>query len=90
MRKLLPSCHLVKLRYYFDDYGCLRCGKPHALYGGNGFCKPCAVIVRHRVILALKRRFRKLGFQINRQPIDRYLAVLEVANAIRLQDTPAE
>ena len=25
MRKILPSIHLAKMRYYFDDHGCLRC-----------------------------------------------------------------
>ena len=25
MRKFLPSIRLAKMRYYFDDHGCLRC-----------------------------------------------------------------
>jgi len=27
IRQLLPSAQLLKMRYYFDDYGCLKCGK---------------------------------------------------------------
>jgi hypothetical protein len=77
MRKMLPSCHLLKLRYYFEDYGCLRCGKSQVLYGANGFCKQCSIVVRYRILLALKRRFRKLGTRVEHQPIEGYLAALE-------------
>jgi hypothetical protein len=61
IRKILPSVHLAKMRYYFEDHGCLRCEKRAVLYGSNGLCENCAVIVRGRIVNCLKRRLRKVG-----------------------------
>jgi hypothetical protein len=61
IRKVLPSIHLAKMRYYFDDYGCLRCQKRNTLYGSNGFCESCCKIVRDRVTRSLKRRLQNVG-----------------------------
>jgi hypothetical protein len=33
IKRLIPPVHLSKMRYYFEDYGCLRCGsktRPYA------------------------------------------------------------
>jgi hypothetical protein len=59
IRRLLPNIHLMKMRHYFDDYGCLRCGKTDALYGASGLCHSCNVIVRSRIMASLKKRLRK-------------------------------
>jgi hypothetical protein len=61
IRRVLPSAHLSKMRYYFEDYGCLRCGVRDSLYGSNGFCEKCSVLIRGRVTRALKRRLRNVG-----------------------------
>ena len=61
IRRILPSAHLSKMRYYFEDYGCLKCGVRDSLYGSNGFCERCNVMIRGRVTLAIKRRLRKIG-----------------------------
>jgi hypothetical protein len=73
LRSLLPSSQLLKMRYYFDDYGCLRCGAREKLYGSNGMCKQCSVIVRTRIVTSLRKRFRKTGAKVDRGPITRYL-----------------
>jgi hypothetical protein len=39
-------------------------------------CKRCNIIVRSRIILSLKKRFRHLGIISSREPIRRYLARL--------------
>jgi hypothetical protein len=31
IRSMLPNEYRRKMRYYFDDYGCLRCGRKTAL-----------------------------------------------------------
>ena len=62
IRRLLPSSQLAKMHYYFDDYGCLKCGRTDALYGSNGLCERCSVLVRHRVVISLKRRFKLFGW----------------------------
>jgi hypothetical protein len=59
IRRLLPNIHLMKLRHYFDDYGCIRCGKTDAIYGASGFCYACNVIVRSRILIGLKKRLKK-------------------------------
>jgi hypothetical protein len=76
VRRLLPSSQLAKMRYYFEDYGCLKCGHRHALYASNGLCRRCSIIVRSRIVLCLKRRFRKVGAKVGRGPIKRYLTRL--------------
>ncbi len=73
VRRLLPPSQMLKMRYYFEDYGCLKCGDLKALYGSNGLCRRCSIMVRARVVLALKRRFRKLGVKIQKDPFERYL-----------------
>ena len=89
-RTMLPSCHLLKLRYYFDDYGCIRCGKIQARYGHNGFCRTCARIVSSRMIYALKRRFRRLGIPIPTKPIEKLLAALDSATSMRPEEIARE
>jgi hypothetical protein len=61
VRKILPSVHLAKMRYYFDDHGCLRCAKKNVLYGSNGLCENCNIIIRSRLKNCLKRRLRAVG-----------------------------
>ena len=61
MRKILPSVHLAKMRYYFDDHGCLRCERRDILYGSNGMCENCSVIVRGRLANCLKKRLKHVG-----------------------------
>jgi hypothetical protein len=61
IRRLLPNIHLSKMRYYFEDYGCLRCGTHGILYGSNGLCERCSVVIRGRLARCLKRRLRKVG-----------------------------
>jgi hypothetical protein len=61
MRKILPSIHLAKMRYYFDDHGCLRCERRNILYGSNGMCENCSVIVRGRLANCLEKRLKHVG-----------------------------
>jgi hypothetical protein len=61
MRKILPSIHLAKMRYYFDDHGCLRCERRDTLYGSNGMRENCSVIVRSRLANCLNKRLKKVG-----------------------------
>src|SRR5262249_47354378 len=76
LRRLLPPSQMLKMRYYFEDYGCLRCGSLKAIYCSNGLCRKCSVVVRARVVLALRRRFRKLGVRVAKQPLEMYLAAI--------------
>ena len=73
VRRVLPPSQMLKMRYYFEDYGCLKCTRLDALYCSNGLCRGCSVMVRARVALALKRRFKKLGVKVPKEPLERYL-----------------
>jgi hypothetical protein len=73
VRRILPPSQMLKMRYYFDDYGCLKCEKLSSMYGSNGLCRNCSIIIRARVVLALKRRFKKLGAKVPKEPFERYL-----------------
>lgn len=73
MRKLLPNCQLMKFKYYFADYGCLKCEKKNQLYSSNGLCYRCNLIVRRRLVGALARRLRRLGNNVPDKPIRSYL-----------------
>jgi hypothetical protein len=61
IRKILPSVHLAKMRYYFDDHGCLRCERRDVMYQRNGLCENCGNTIRLRVTASLKRRLLAVG-----------------------------
>jgi hypothetical protein len=75
IRRLLPSAQLLRMEYYFEDYGCLRCGRSNVLYRANGFCTACSIVVRCRLVLALRRRFKKLGIPISDDPMPSFAEV---------------
>lgn len=51
----IPPDYRNKMRAYFDDYGCMVCGK-HELYDANGMCIPCHHLIRRRLKTSVKRR----------------------------------
>jgi hypothetical protein len=73
LRRLLPPSQMLKMRYYFDDFGCLRCQSQTAMYRSNGMCTSCFVLVHSRVIGCLRKRFQKIGIESGRAPVKRYL-----------------
>ena len=69
LKKLLPSSQLAKMRYYFQDYGCLKCCRRTALYGSNGMCSECSIVIRGRIAICLKKRSQRLE---SKSPSRRY------------------
>jgi hypothetical protein len=57
IRDLMPPDHRHKMRAYFDDYGCLKCGKARVRYGSNAMCKVCVQQVKLKMLFAMKRRY---------------------------------
>jgi hypothetical protein len=57
VKRIVPPEHRHKMRFYFDDYGCLKCGKGNITYGSNGLCKGCMQQVKLRLFFAIKRRW---------------------------------
>jgi hypothetical protein len=61
IRRLLPPEHHHKMRFYFEDYGCMRCGKKGVRYGSNGMCKICVQQVKLKLLFAIRRRWTAKG-----------------------------
>jgi hypothetical protein len=57
INSLIPAGYRNKMRAYFDDYGCMICGK-HELYDANGMCLACHHLIRRRLKTCVKRRTR--------------------------------
>lgn len=57
IRRILPPEYRHRMRFYFDDYGCLKCGRKDVTYGSNALCKPCMQKVKLRLFFAVKRRW---------------------------------
>lgn len=52
---LIPPGYRNKMRAYFDDYGCMVCGK-HEMYDANGMCLRCHHLIRRRLKTCVRRR----------------------------------
>lgn len=61
IRRILPNIHFTKMRFYFEDFGCLKCGTRDSFYGSNGLCEKCSVLIRGRIVRALKGRLKNVG-----------------------------
>jgi hypothetical protein len=57
IKRMLPPEHRHRLRFFFDDYGCMRCGTKDAPYGSNALCKVCAQQIKLKLFFAIKRRW---------------------------------
>jgi len=56
IRRLIPQLTFRKLRYYFDDWGCISCHKKGLAYGTNGMCPKCIDRIQARLFWALQKR----------------------------------
>jgi hypothetical protein len=55
IRALLPPEHRLKLRDYFAEWGCMRCGDRER-YWSSGFCERCYNVIHQRIGVCLRRR----------------------------------
>lgn len=56
IRRIVPDRFVRKMRFYFEDWGCVICGSKRRRYGSNGMCYICIGRVRKRLVNCLKRR----------------------------------
>jgi hypothetical protein len=78
---VLPYHYRKRFRVYFNRYGCVRCNRKKALYGGNGLCMHCLGLVSDRLKLIdrkLQKREKrenpiKLGALLRRSQVAREL-----------------
>jgi hypothetical protein len=57
---MVPVDFYKKMRYVFDDYGCLVCGRESG-YHSNGMCVNCHARTCKRILFSLRRRGRQGG-----------------------------
>jgi hypothetical protein len=58
--QLVPRAYLLKMRDYYDRYGCMRCNSRTNLYGSNAMCEKCVKEVARRVRRCWKKRQKLL------------------------------
>jgi hypothetical protein len=46
---LLPYFYHMRFRFYFDRYGCVRCGRKKVVYCCSGLCKRCVGFINNRL-----------------------------------------
>lgn len=57
--RLLPPEWKKRMRYYFDDYGCMRCDRRDVPHQRCGFCEKCCRMVLRRLGFSVRRHFKK-------------------------------
>ncbi len=56
IRSVVPDHFVHKMRFYFEDWGCLVCGSRKRRYGSNGMCHICITRILKRLVGSMKRR----------------------------------
>jgi hypothetical protein len=59
---IVPPAFRNKMRYFFDDYGCMIC-KKGSKHHSNGMCRPCRQNIQNKLIKSVKRRLRSKSNQ---------------------------
>ena len=54
---IVPPAFRSKMRYFFEDYGCMIC-KKGAKHHANGMCRPCRQNIQNKLVKSIKRRLR--------------------------------
>jgi hypothetical protein len=60
IRRLIPELFFHKMRFYFEDWGCLMCEDKNSAHFSNGMCRACVNRIRQRLLGCLKKRRIKL------------------------------
>jgi hypothetical protein len=59
---IVPPDFRRKMRYFFEDYGCMIC-KKGAKHHSNGMCRPCRQNIQNKLEKSIKRRLRSKSNQ---------------------------
>jgi hypothetical protein len=58
IRSNVPKHYQIRMRNYFEDYGCLRCNTHRGQHKGNGLCHRCSGLILARLKRGYERRER--------------------------------
>jgi hypothetical protein len=67
--RLIPREYGMRMRDYFNRYGCMHCHTRTRQYGSNGMCGPCHSEVSRRLRRCWKRRLKLLNEQARKHQI---------------------
>ena len=59
IRRMMPEFFIHKMRFYFQDWGCLVCSSKKRRYASNGMCNLCAIRIQKRLCRCLQKRALK-------------------------------
>lgn len=82
VRRLIPHQFEARMHWYFDDYGCIRCGRKNVLYSANGLCTDCRALVKRRLVQSIRRRVNTFRTRPVPRPSKWYFRRAEVAEAL--------
>ena len=81
VRSVVPDHFVHKMRFYFEDWGCLLCGSRRRRYGSNGMCHICITRTLKRLIGCLKRRRISAESRLPRAPTGLMTEIARVRSA---------
>lgn len=82
VRRLIPHQFESRMHWYFDDYGCIRCGRRNTLYRANGFCSYCRATIKRRLMQSIKRRANTVANDTVQPPSKWYFRRAEAAERL--------
>lgn len=61
VQRLIPRKYSCRMRWFFDDFGCIRCRGKKTGYGGNGFCVSCRCTIVSCIARSIRKRAKGLN-----------------------------
>lgn len=83
--RLVPRQYGLRMRDYFNRYGCMCCRSRTRLHAAHGMCKQCHTEVARRLRRCWKKRLRLLNEQAQKHEIKNIVANAKTAHEL-LQD----
>jgi hypothetical protein len=61
VQRIIPPKYSRRMRWFFDDFGCIRCKGKESGYGGNGFCVNCRYTIVSGIVRSIRKRSKSLN-----------------------------
>lgn len=87
IRSMIPDYYHKRLRYYFDSFGCIRCGRKDVIYSCGGLCLGCQWTINNRLKKSDEEMKQHYGAKVWRLPSAHFLKRYATAREL-LRDLP--
>ncbi len=87
--RLIPREYGLRMRDYFNRYGCMCCRSRTGLHAAHGMCKPCHTEVSRRLRRCWKKRLKLLNEQAHKHEIKDIVANAKTARELLLDLIPS-